>query len=240
MSNYQLFQNDLPLQSLKSFKGDITIDTETLGLNIKRDRLCLIQLRNESNKKVYLIKFDKDISPTNSKNIKSLLEDKSLTKIFHYARFDMAVLKENLNINVRNVFCTKIASKLTRTYSSKHGLKDLVKEILNIELDKTEQTSDWSQKKLTKQQTITAMEMIKKSGINLHINTLHSDIMESLSDTHILLWPTLKETLGFRKFLFSSHWRKQEKYDSSSHLLFVMERSQGKDGCPPTLRNGGN
>ena len=152
MSNYQLFQNDLPLQSLKSFKGDITIDTETLGLNIKRDRLCLIQLRNESNKKVYLIKFDKDFSPANSKNIKSLLEDKSLTKIFHYARFDMAVLKENLNINVRNVFCTKIASKLTRTYSSKHGLKDLVKEILNIELDKTEQTSDWSQKNLTKQQ----------------------------------------------------------------------------------------
>jgi len=157
MSNYQLFQNDLPLQSLKSFKGDITIDTETLGLNIKRDRLCLIQLRNESNKKVYLIKFDKDISPANSKNIKSLLEDKSLTKIFHYARFDMAALKENLNINVRNVFCTKIASKLTRTYSSKHGLKDLVKEILNIELDKTEQTSDWSQKKLTKQQIQYAM-----------------------------------------------------------------------------------
>ena len=157
MSNYQLFQNDLPLKSLKSFKGDITIDTETLGLNIKRDRLCLIQLRNESNKKVYLIKFDKDISPANSKNIKSLLEDKSLTKIFHYARFDMAVLKENLNINVKNVFCTKIASKLTRTYSSKHGLKDLVKEILNIELDKTEQTSDWSQKKLTKQQIQYAM-----------------------------------------------------------------------------------
>ena len=157
MSNYQLFQNDLPLQSLKSFKGDITIDTETLGLNIKRDRLCLIQLRNESNKKVYLIKFDKDISPANSKNIKYLLEDKSLTKIFHYARFDMAVLKENLNINVRNVFCTKIASKLTRTYSSRHGLKDLVKEILNVELDKTEQTSDWSQKKLTKQQIQYAM-----------------------------------------------------------------------------------
>ena len=157
MSNYQLYQNDLPLKSLKSFKGEITIDTETLGLNIKRDRLCLIQLRNESNKKVYLIQFDKDISPAHSKNIKSLLEDKSLTKIFHYARFDMAVLKENLNINVRNVFCTKIASKLTRTYSSKHGLKDLVKEILNVELDKTEQTSDWSQKKLSKQQIQYAM-----------------------------------------------------------------------------------
>jgi ribonuclease D len=172
MSNYQLFQNDLPLQSLKSFKGDITIDTETLGLNIKRDRLCLIQLRNESNKKVYLIKFDKDISPANSKNIKSLLEDKSLTKIFHYARFDMAVLKENLNINVKNVFCTKIASKLTRTYSSKHGLKDLVKEILNIELDKTEQTSDWSQKKLTKQQIQYAMnDVIYLSDLKKNLET---------------------------------------------------------------------
>ena len=172
MSNYQLFQNDLPLKSLKSFKGDITIDTETLGLNIKRDRLCLIQLRNESNKKVYLIKFDKDISPANSKNIKTLLEDKSLTKIFHYARFDMAVLKENLNINVRNVFCTKIASKLTRTYSSKHGLKDLVKEILNVELDKTEQTSDWSQKKLTKQQIQYAMnDVIYLSDLKKNLET---------------------------------------------------------------------
>jgi len=152
MSNYQLFQNDLPSQSLKSFKGSISIDTETLGLNIKRDRLCLIQLKNEHNKKIYLIQFDSDLSPKNSKNIKTLLENKSLIKIFHYARFDMAVLRYNLGIKVKNVFCTKIASKLTRTYSSKHGLKDIVKELLNVELDKSEQTSDWSQKKLTKQQ----------------------------------------------------------------------------------------
>ena len=177
MSNYQLFQNDLPSHSLKSFKGDIAIDTETLGLNIKRDRLCLIQLRNESNKKVYLIKFEKDISPANSKNIKSLLENKSLTKIFHYARFDMAVLKENLNINVRNIFCTKIASKLTRTYSSKHGLKDLVKEILNVELDKSEQTSDWSQKKFTKQQIQYAMNDV------LYLSDLKKNLEVKLLDT---------------------------------------------------------
>ena len=160
MSNYQLFQNDLPAKDLKSFKGDISIDTETLGLNIKRDKLCLIQLRNESNKKVYLIKFDQNISAKNSKNLKFLLENKSLNKIFHYARFDMAVLKENLHINVKNVFCTKIASKLTRTYSSHHGLKDLVKEMLNIELDKSEQTSDWSQKKLSIKQIRYAMNDI--------------------------------------------------------------------------------
>ena len=177
MSNYQLFQNDLPSHSLKSFKGDIAIDTETLGLNIKRDRLCLIQLRNESNKKVYLIKFEKDMSPANSKNIKSLLENKSLTKIFHYARFDMAVLKENLNINVRNIFCTKIASKLTRTYSSKHGLKDLVKEILNVELDKSEQTSDWSQKKFTKQQIQYAMNDV------LYLSDLKKNLEVKLLDT---------------------------------------------------------
>ena len=189
MSNYQLFQNDLPLQSLKSFKGDITIDTETLGLNIKRDRLCLIQLRNESNKKVYLIKFDQNISPVNSKNIKSLLENKSLTKIFHYARFDMAVLKENLNINVKNVFCTKIASKLTRTYSSKHGLKDLVKEILNIELDKTEQTSDWSQKKLTKQQIKYAMNDV------LYLSDLKKNLEAKLLETKRL--KTFKSIMNF-------------------------------------------
>ena len=73
MSNYQLFYNDLPGKELRTFKGDISIDTETLGLNIKRDRLCLIQLRNETNKKVYLIKFDEDLSPRLSKNIKKLL-----------------------------------------------------------------------------------------------------------------------------------------------------------------------
>ena len=189
MSNYQLFQNDLPLQSLKSFKGDITIDTETLGLNVKRDRLCLIQLRNESNKKVYLIQFDQNISSANSRNIKSLMEDKSLTKIFHYARFDMAVLKENLNINVKNIFCTKIASKLTRTYSSRHGLKDLVKEILNIELDKTEQTSDWSQKKLTKQQIQYAMNDV------LFLSDLKKNLESKLLETKRL--KTFKSIMNF-------------------------------------------
>ena len=152
MSNYQLFHNDLPKNLINSFKSSISIDTETLGLNIKRDRLCLIQLKNESNEKTYLIKFDNDNVAKSSPNIKLLLENKNILKIFHFARFDMAILKENLKINVNNVFCTKVASKLTRTYSSKHGLKDLVSELLNISLDKAEQSSDWSQKKLSKKQ----------------------------------------------------------------------------------------
>ena len=160
MSNYQLFQNDLPKNLIKSFKSSISIDTETLGLNIKRDRLCLIQLKNNSNGKIYLIKFDNEILIKNSPNVKFLLEDKNIIKIFHFARFDMAVLKENLKINVKNVFCTKVASKLTRTYTSKHGLKDLVNELLNISLDKTEQSSDWGQKKLSKRQITYAINDI--------------------------------------------------------------------------------
>ncbi len=175
MSNYQLFQNDLPDKLLKSFKGDISIDTETLGLNIKRDRLCLVQIRNETDKKVYLIKFNQDLSPKLSKNLKILLEDNNLMKIFHYSRFDMAVLKENLKINVKNIFCTKVASKLTRTYSSNHGLKDLVREILDIQLDKTEQSSDWSRKKLTKKQIEYAMsDVLYLSEIK---NSLHEKML---------------------------------------------------------------
>ena len=209
MSNYQLFQNDLPLQSLKSFKGDIAIDTETLGLNIKRDRLCLIQLRNESNKKVYLIKFDQNLSVRKSKNVKFLLENKNLRKIFHYARFDMAVLKENLNINVKNVFCTKIASKLTRTYSSKHGLKDLVNELLNIELDKTEQSSDWSQKKLSKKQIEYAMNDV------LYLSKLTNILESNLTDSkRIQIFQSIMKFLETRVDLDLMGW---ENIDIFSH-----------------------
>ena len=146
MSNYQLFHNDLPSKVLKSFKGDISIDTETLGLNIKRDRLCLIQLRNETNKKVYLIKFEEDLSPKLSKNLKTLLENKDLTKIFHFGRFDLAMLHKNVCPVIGPIYCTKIASKLSRTFGAKHGLKDLCKDLLNVELDKFNQTSDWGTK----------------------------------------------------------------------------------------------
>ena len=174
MSNYELFHNDLPLKVIKSFKKTISIDTETLGLNIKRDRLCLIQMKNDANGKIYLVKFNDEINAKNSTNLKFLLENKNITKIFHYARFDMAILKENLKINVKNIFCTKVASKLTRTYSSKHGLKDLVSELLNITLDKTEQSSDWSQKKLSKKQISYAINDI------IYLSNLKKNLEEKL------------------------------------------------------------
>ena len=201
MSNYQLFHNDLPAKLLKSFKGDISIDTETLGLNIKRDRLCLIQLRNETDKKVYLIKFEEDLSPKLSKNIKSLLENNGLTKIFHFARFDMSVLKENLNINVKNVFCTKIASKLTRTYSSKHGLKDLVYEILDIQLDKTEQSSDWSRKRLTRKQIEYAMNDV------LYLSKIKNSLNDKLhNQKRLKLFKSIMKFMEIRVELDLQGW----------------------------------
>ena len=201
MSNYQLFHNDLPSRILKSFKGDISIDTETLGLNIKRDRLCLIQLRNETDKKVYLIKFEEDLSPKLSKNIRVLLENNSLTKIFHYARFDMAVLKENLKINVKNIFCTKVASKLTRTYSSKHGLKDLVHELLDVQLDKTEQSSDWSRKKLTKKQIEYAMNDV------LYLSEIKNSLYDKLyNQKRLKLFKSIMKFMEIRVDLDLQGW----------------------------------
>ena len=115
MSNYQLFQNDLPKNILKSFKTSISIDTETMGLVVKRDRLCLVQIKNNSDGKYYLVQIADKFEHKKCKNLKALLENKKILKIFHFARFDIAVIKQYLKINVKNVFCTKIASKLIRT-----------------------------------------------------------------------------------------------------------------------------
>jgi ribonuclease D len=119
----------------------IAIDTETMGLCPHRDRLCLIQISTgEGN--CYLIHFpEPDFS--RSINIVRVLEDDSVEKIFHYGRFDLAVLMQSFKISIKNVYCTKIASKLVRTYTDKHSLKYLCRDLLGIDLDKTEQSSDW-------------------------------------------------------------------------------------------------
>jgi len=127
----------------------VAVDTETMGLDFSRDRLCLVQLSPGDNK-VYIIQIDKE--SYQAENLKKILEDKKIKKIFQYARFDLAVLKKYLNVEVNNVYCTKIASRIGRTYSDKHGLKDLCKELLNIELSKTMQSSDWGAEELTKEQ----------------------------------------------------------------------------------------
>jgi ribonuclease D len=118
----------------------IAADTETMGLLPWRDRLCLVQLCDaEGIVTVVRIAKGQKVAP----NLKKLMESTEIVKIFHFARFDMATLRYNLDINVTPVFCSKIASKLARTYTGKHGLKDLIQELEKVELDKTSQSSDW-------------------------------------------------------------------------------------------------
>ena len=136
-------KNDVSDELFDIYKNSnyLAVDTEAMGLIHGRDRLCLIQISNE-NKITTCIKLENNHN-NNPKNIRNLFEDKNIKKIFHFARFDVAALKCNLKINTKNIFCTKIASKLARTYTNKHGLKDLIYELVNVELDKTSQSSDW-------------------------------------------------------------------------------------------------
>ena len=134
--------NDITSDLYNLYKDSsyLAVDTEAMGLIHGRDRLCLIQICNELNLTT-CIKIE--LNNSDSPNIKKLFEDKKIMKVFHYARFDVAALKCNLEINTSNIFCTKIASKLARTYTNRHGLKDLINELIGIELDKSSQSSDW-------------------------------------------------------------------------------------------------
>ena len=142
-----LYKEDIPADL--DFGESVAIDTETLGLVPERDPLCLIQL-SSGDGNAHLLQFD--ISNYDAPNLKKILSNNKCEKIFHFARFDIAVIKHYLKIDCEPIYCTKIASKLARTYTDKHGLKDLCKELLNIELSKTEQTSDWSVDELTEDQ----------------------------------------------------------------------------------------
>ncbi|TVP60567.1 MAG: ribonuclease D [Nodularia sp. (in: Bacteria)] len=142
LQDFQVGDRDLSDAVLAEYlKSDaIAIDTETMGLLPHRDRLCLIQLCNPSGK-VTAIRIAK--GQTEAPNLKTLFEAANVVKVFHFARFDVATLRHNLGIQVQPVFCTKIASKLARTYTNRHGLKEVVQELEHIELDKSAQSSDW-------------------------------------------------------------------------------------------------
>lgn len=142
LPDFQVCDSDIDEATLSTYlKSDaIAVDTETMGLLPQRDRLCLVQLCN-SDAQVTAIRILR--GQTEAKNLKKLLEATNTVKIFHFARFDLAALRYNLNINVQPVFCTKIASKLARTYTNRHGLKELILELEKVELDKSAQSSDW-------------------------------------------------------------------------------------------------
>lgn len=146
MSKITLYKGDLPKEV--AFQNAIAVDTETMGLNLLRDRLCLVQIGDEKGQ-VYLVQI---IPEVDCPNLKKVLTDKNLLKIFHFARFDVAKIKHDLNIDVAPLYCTKIASKLCRTSAPHHGLKALCYDLLGVSLSKEQQTSDWGAETLNKEQ----------------------------------------------------------------------------------------
>jgi ribonuclease D len=143
----RLHRGDLP--DISRYRGAVAIDTETMGLDVSRDRLCVVQLSpGDGSADVVQIPPHRADAP----NLKRLLGDKALLKIFHFARFDLAVLCKTFGLMPEPVYCTKIASRLARTYTDKHGLKDLVREVLGQDLSKQQQSSDWGAPELSEAQ----------------------------------------------------------------------------------------
>ncbi len=146
MTNF-LYKGDLPDDI--DLGNKIAIDTETMGLNLNRDKLCLIQF-SSGDGNAHLVQINESFK--NSPNVCRILKDKKILKIFHYARFDVAVLLNKFEILTEPIYCTKIASKLVRTFTERHGLKNLVSELLSIDISKSQQSSDWGRTKLTEEQ----------------------------------------------------------------------------------------
>ncbi len=152
MSNIQLHKHDLPAGL--SLGSMVAIDTETMGLDPRRDRLCLVQL-SSGDGTAHLVQIIPEAlggKAADCPNLKALLSDKAVTKLFHFARFDIAALFNALGVVTAPVICTKIASKLVRTYTDRHGLKDLCKDLAGVEISKQQQTSDWGAVDLSPEQ----------------------------------------------------------------------------------------
>ena len=150
-----LYNGDLP-DDIK-ISNSVAFDSETMGLNPKRDKLCLVQLSN-GDEICHLVKID--LIKKKPKNLMNVLKNNKIQKIFHFARFDVTVFKHNFKINIKNIYCTKIASKLVRTYTDKHGYKDLCNELLNRNISKSEQSSDWGGDLTKEQQKYAATDVL--------------------------------------------------------------------------------
>ena len=164
-----LFENDIPNDF--HIKGDLAIDTETMGLNLHRDRLCVLQF-SCGDGDAYLVQFKS--GNYQAPNLKALLEDETRCKIFHFARFDLAAIKEYLDVELNNVFCTKIASRLVRTYTDSHSLKTLCRELLTIDLSKQQQSSNWGADTLTREQQAYAAKDV------LYLHELRAILLDRL------------------------------------------------------------
>jgi ribonuclease D len=166
--NIRLHRGDLP-DNFRS-TDSVAIDTETLGLNPHRDRLCLVQI-STGDGDADLVQIAQ--GQTEAPNLLALLADPQVTKIFHFARFDLAILQKTFGLRTTPVYCTKIASKLTRTYTDRHGLKDLVRELLGVDISKQQQSSDWGASNLTEAQLAYAASDV----LHLHALRRKLDVM---------------------------------------------------------------
>jgi ribonuclease D len=164
----RLHRGDLP--DLSRYTGAVGIDTETMGLEPARDRLCVVQL-SPGDGSADVVQIGREIGP--APNLKALLTDPSKLKIFHFARFDIAMLEKWLGVMPQPLYCTKIASRLTRTYTDKHGLKDLTKELLGKDISKQQQSSDWGAESLSEAQVSYAADDV----LNLHALKEKLDVM---------------------------------------------------------------
>jgi ribonuclease D len=157
--SYNYHVNDLPDDL--TIEGDIAVDTEAMGLNNHRDRLCLVQLSDLAGN-IHLVHFKEQ--NFSAKNLKRNLTQPNSIKIFHFGRFDLAIMQKYLNIQLEDVFCTKIASKLCRTYTHHHSLAELCSELLHIKISKQQQTSDWGAHRLNEEQ----LQYASKDVLYLH------------------------------------------------------------------------
>ena len=171
MAEIRSHKGDISDEAMARYTGDIAIDTETLGLVPRRDRLCVVQVSpGDGTADVIQIASGQKRAP----NLVALLKDRRKRKLFHYGRFDIAVLYNAFGVTATPVFCTKIASRLTRTYTDRHGLKDVTKELLEIDLSKQQQSSDWAAEKLTQAQLDYAASDV------LHLHALTEKLTERL------------------------------------------------------------
>jgi ribonuclease D len=169
MKNIHYHLYDLP-DSI-TLKGDLAIDTEAMGLKHDRDRLCVVQISDEEGE-AHVIHFPKAVYDK-SPNLCTLLADKSRVKIFHYARFDVAIIQKYLGISMNNIYCTKIASRLVRTYTDQHSLKELCSELLGVKISKQQQSSYWGSDNLSKEQ----IEYAASDVAHLHLLRIKLDQM---------------------------------------------------------------
>jgi len=165
-----LHHGDLP--EGVGFQGSVAIDTETMGLDPHRDRLCLVQLSGGDGVS-HLVQFAKGAYA--APRLKALLADEAVLKIFHFGRFDIAMLQRYLAVTTRPVYCTKIASRLVRTFTDRHGLKDLVRDLLGLEISKQQQSSDWGAAELSDEQLRYAASDV------LHLHALKARLDEMLA-----------------------------------------------------------